>query len=1111
MLSLVLLITLFLSLTSLSNEIENGGFEELNGSFQPVHWSKSGRPFVNIDSTDAHSGSNAAKVSANNFYYQNISASGNLAYTLGTYTKGDTSDETALFTAYWYINSELSYSSNSWRSLTSDVYNLSLFNFLSPPDAYSVRIMNRTRYRCEWMFEDDVFFIDEILDNGGFETVSSENPSYPEDWQPVGSPFYDTSGSYSHTGSSAIAVNANDIFYQDISIATPNKTYVISFWAKAQSTITNGIVSVDAIDYSADIVFSDTFSFEASTEYQLFNFNITPPENVALLRISLGSQNFTRSVLYDDIHFLFYSFYPDKFSPNNDDFRDTTDIYFLLDSDAAITMDILDDEDNFVERLIDNENYSVGVHKIVWDGIDKNTLLPLSDGTYKCVFDVSTPDTDNIPFSGNIIIDSTNSYNQSSTTPPDFFPVGIWFHDGLGMFYYPGYYDITFDDIAQHNFNTIIANQFSNDNAIEMLAAAEINNLKILYNDYNLQLEVYDAVYFEPLDEDLIKSRVEDLVSLIGSSEALLGYYLFDEPQFLEAQDLKELNRLSEHYDPEHLSYCCFHFNPQTSYTFDEIGLKLLLIDYYVIGNTNQSVGDFGSFISKLEEVESFALQKNVPSWIILQCVSAPYLYRMPTPEEIRCQVYLSIAHNFKGIFYFLYQSLDTFYLTGLVDNHLNPSELYESLSELNSEMIVLSPTLLDLSPYDFSASISGDAIVKTFQDSISARYLIVVNTNCVENNNVTVQTEDIGIVTVLDVLNSTEIPFTTDGSQISINLNLPPGDGRVLKLSTESLDASPIDLASQSSHSSKELTDYFSYTTTNPANNITFYNDYGFIGEDSYTIEIVDISNPEDIQHISTIEGISPTNLFVDNDRLFVSDCYYGLLVYDISDINSPELIGEDFGHTGNASDAIIISNTAYVASGSKGLKVLDITDIENIGELGSSGGAFDATAIDMKDNFAFITDLVYGLLVCDFSDVYNPTVVYTADSFAHSWDIKIDSNYAFIAANEYGLEIIDISNPLAPFMKGNFRTRSAYNLDKYGQFVFIADGTGGLKIIDCGNLLFPKIWAEYKIFPAEIVRDIKIHNGYAFIAYGNGGIVSIPLRDLIPTLVPEKLWELY
>ena len=1115
---LLLLITIFfLSSISSSNEVLNGGFENLDSNFQPLNWGRAGRPFVNIDNLNAHSGMNSAKISSNNYYTQDISASENLAYTLGTYIKGDTGNETAIFTLKWRINNELVYNYNSWGASVENEYCLYLFNFLSPWDTYSSAIINRTGLRYDWVYEDDVFFVDEILDNGGFETSSTENPSHPKDWQNVGNPYYDKSGANAHSGSSAVAVNSNNYYSQDISIATPNKTYVISFWAKAQSSPVQGVVSIEAVDYSANIIYSPNFQFNATTNYQLFRVSIVPPEDAVLLKISLKSQNLIQSIFYDDIHFFFHSPYPDNFSPNNDDLRETTDIYFLLDVEADVSIDIYDNHNNFIEKLLNNVHYSRGVHSVVWDGINKEISTPLPDGTYKYTLTINTAESNNITSSGNIVIDTSYKYSQSSASIDDFFPVGIWFTDEYGALYYPGYYAITLNDIAQHNFNTVIVNGFSNDNAPEMLTAAESNNLKILYNDLDLQMEIYNAVYFEPLNENLIRNRAQELINLVGSSPSLLGYYLFDEPQFIEAQDVKLLKRILEDFDPIHPSFCAFYPNTQMDYTFRTIGLNVLIIDYYVTNSVTQSIGNMGGFIAKLEEIENMGLNKNVPTWIILQGFSQIGTSRQPTSEETRCQTYLSIAHNFKGLFYFLYQTLNDYYLQGLADIHQNPSELYDSLTQLNAELIILSPIILDLTPYEFTATTSSEALVKTFKDSDNIRYLILVNTDCTESNNITVETEDIGIKKVVDVLYSTEIPFTTNGSQINFNINLPPGDGRILKLSNsleiENWKYQISNLKSPISNFPSQILNqsFQSYHTLQPANGIAFQNNYAFISEASNTIEIVDISDPQNIQYVTKITGYNTTNLLIDNNKLFIADNQYGLAIYDISNINTPQFLGKYIGHTGNASDVRVANNMAFIASGSKGLKILDITDPINITQLGFSGNAYDSTSLEIRNNYAFLTDLTDGLIVCDFSNLSAPTVVAKVDTFAHALDIKLDNDNAFIAANEYGLVIIDISNPASPSVIGTLRTRSAYNLDKYGQFVFLADGTGGLKIIDCEDLSDPKLFDEYKILKTEIVRDVKIYNGFAFIAYGNAGIVSVPLRELIPTIVPEKFWRLY
>ena len=97
-------------------------------------------------------------------------------------------------------------------------------------------------------------------------------------------------------------------------------------------------------------------------------------------------------------------------------------------------------------------------------------------------------------------------------------------------------------------------------------------------------------------------------------------------------------------------------------------------------------------------------------------------------------------------------------------------------------------------------------------------------------------------------------------------------------------------------------------------------------------SVIVVDVSNPANPVQINNIPVTSrPRSLFLDKTRdlLFVSKFKYGLEVIDVSDPNSPILVGS---WAGPSYDVSVQDNIAYVATYDDYIEILDTSDIANI-----------------------------------------------------------------------------------------------------------------------------------------------------------------------------------
>jgi hypothetical protein len=152
------------------------------------------------------------------------------------------------------------------------------------------------------------------------------------------------------------------------------------------------------------------------------------------------------------------------------------------------------------------------------------------------------------------------------------------------------------------------------------------------------------------------------------------------------------------------------------------------LIDIYHI--TVGWSGDLSSYESEVDRGMRAAGEK--PLWIIPQVFGKPNVWLVPTPAEIRAQVWLALAHGAKGMVYFIYQSttgVQGEWLQGLVDMQLKPmNQRLEEIGKINADLKKLAPALLKLKLASFPVDISNDKIVARGFTDKRTKYVILAN-----------------------------------------------------------------------------------------------------------------------------------------------------------------------------------------------------------------------------------------------------------------------------------------------------------------------------------------------------------------------------------------------
>ncbi len=160
------------------------------------------------------------------------------------------------------------------------------------------------------------------------------------------------------------------------------------------------------------------------------------------------------------------------------------------------------------------------------------------------------------------------------------------------------------------------------------------------------------------------------------------------------------------------------------------------------------------------------------------------------------------------------------------------------------------------------------------------------------------------------------------------------------------------------------------SYTTANPVYDLIVANGYAYAAARFY-IEIFDISDPADnrLAYIPTGAGYF---LALQDTLLYISDVWTGVYIYNVSDPANPAFIREFHGHL--PIQELRIADSMLYAGSSVGFGIYDFSDPINPVYMRHYFNAGFNYGMEIVKDFAYLSDGYDGLRVIDIADIYNP-----------------------------------------------------------------------------------------------------------------------------------------
>ncbi|HAS8478182.1 TPA: hypothetical protein I7768_14410 [Vibrio vulnificus] len=310
-----------------------------------------------------------------------------------------------------------------------------------------------------------------------------------------------------------------------------------------------------------------------------------------------------------------------------------------------------------------------------------------------------------------------------------------------------------------------------------------------------------------------------------------------------------------------------------------------------------------------------------------------------------------------------------------------------------------------------------------------------------------------------------------------------PEGVGQQVTLTASLIDGNTIDLTSRSRGTNYQSSD-LSVCNFGLDAGMVFGSSEGFcqitVTHENFSATLnanVIRFEPEPLSVIN-IPGYA-NNVDVSGDFAYVAAGNSGLVVVDLSDRRSPQLVAE-IDSDGVAIDVVADGSYVYLADGGKGLKIYDVSDNANPRFVGGADTAGLAQDLAVQGDLVYLADSVGGIQVFDVSDRTLPVSIGQVNGVGNVMSVAVDGNI-LAAVSTTELFIIDVTFPSVPAVVSSVRLSNLKEVVISDGYAYIAGYTSGYYIYDLSNIEQPRqTFFESAFYP----RDVAVNGNLALYA---------------------------
>ncbi|MDR0298902.1 MAG: hypothetical protein LBI13_02310 [Streptococcaceae bacterium] len=288
--------------------------------------------------------------------------------------------------------------------------------------------------------------------------------------------------------------------------------------------------------------------------------------------------------------------------------------------------------------------------------------------------------------------DEINEISKIESTSLKSFFISAWYGP---LSQDPVQNNIYFQAIRNAGFNNIIMDTYptSSTNLNLELTAAQNNNISLMLHDPNISLTASSLSFSQ---SDYYKTV-----------DTTYGNLISDEPNYKNFKDLAKIKdqylqnvpnkffyvNLYPNYAAENILYGAQDPKEGTMKYEDYVRSFIKIVkpsvlsyDYYPFPSNG---GVNTGYLQNIQFMATEAKMKNLPLWITIQAIGNEGSLRQPNTEDIRWQIFSSLAYGVQGISYFSYGSPQAFgaSMYGLIDSKRNQTPLYSAAKNVNTEI----------------------------------------------------------------------------------------------------------------------------------------------------------------------------------------------------------------------------------------------------------------------------------------------------------------------------------------------------------------------------------------------------------------------------------------
>ena len=378
----------------------------------------------------------------------------------------------------------------------------------------------------------------------------------------------------------------------------------------------------------------------------------------------------------------------------------------------------------------------------------------------------------------------------------DFFPLGLWYEGGVGdardnvLFADPAkaapIYEKNFADIAAHGINLIVVPNSPPEHHKLVLDTAEKHHVKVILElgldggPFGHMIRGQRAMEDKAIDETL-----QNVLAPIKDHPALLRVQLLDEPPGDAFERYGHVAAAVRRFNPRTEPFCCLTGDSNGDAFVAASKSDVVAFDMYPLapGAKEGDAKPLKDFATYADRFAGWAAKHDARSWAVIQCHAITGGLRFPTPAEVRCMTYSSLATGNKGVFWFLYQSeqVGQAMMDGLVDRQFKSRPLWNEVGKLAKELAPLTDTLAKLKPAPIKLESNAD-LARTFTDGFGNTYVIAVNFDTVHAKQIALKLP--GDYSALKrLVRGTSEDATNSRDALTWSAKIDPGDGAIFRV----------------------------------------------------------------------------------------------------------------------------------------------------------------------------------------------------------------------------------------------------------------------------------------------------------------------------------------